>query len=297
VNKAQLASLQLQPFHATPIAGSATPAAATPAPAQPAAQPGPMPAQAGDGVGWFFKTIGIVVLLGALFSIFARETTAKVLSRVRALARRFLGASILSVLISVFVLLNIGAVFYSNRPTWFVAFTDHVSDTKLSPQAAYRVSYAGWLLARYAHMAGLDNRWEMFSHQSRFNWWFGIQAITSDGVAVDLKLPRQGERTFMQRTFFDFREAKYHLNLYNGTKLRNRYGRYLCRQFPSVQGRTVHAIRFLRHTQSIRTPEEARALGTHLDPKIATEHLNDVACLSSTETPEHGGKTASIRNF
>ncbi len=279
---AAAAQQQAQPGAATQapaITPGATPATATPAASQDTA------------MDWFFKTVGVVVLAGAALSVFAPKLLAKIFGRVR---RMFGGTSAMTMLIPAFNLQNIAAVFRTNQPPWPMTRVEQLERANLSPEPAYRVDYAGWMLARYAHLAGLDNRWEMFSTQSRFNWWFEIQALTDGGPAVTLNLPRQGERTFPQRTFFDFREAKYHLNLYGGDELRERYGRYLCRENTTVEGRTVQAIRFIRHVQNLRTRAEAHALGSHLEPRIDSQALQTVPC--SPERPsEPGGRHASAQ--
>src|SRR5258707_6027873 len=94
--------------------------------------------------------------------------------------------------ISAFIVLNLGTVLFMNRPEPVMRVSDDFLD-KLSPQGAYRLSYAGWLLAEYAHKSGLDNRLQMFGRQSRFNWWFLIKAKT-DTATVDLPLPLQSHR-------------------------------------------------------------------------------------------------------
>jgi hypothetical protein len=192
--------------------------------------------------------------------------------------RRLLGKT----LISMFAVLNIVTVFRSNRTSWASRAIGFATGGVLGEMAGYRLRYTGWLIDRYAHLSGLNNRWEMFSHQSRFNWWYGIQAVTPDQTAVDLNLPGVGQRTFAQRTFFDFREAKYHLNLYPDPTLRQRYGRYLCSGLARVRvpdhGR-VEKIRFLLHHQMLRSRADARVLGTHLEPNIFTRTLDEVSCL------------------
>jgi hypothetical protein len=197
---------------------------------------------------------------------------------VAAARRRLLG----KVLVSAFALMNIVAVLRSNRPTWAGRAVESATESTLGTNAAYRLRYAGWLIDRYAHLTGLNNRWEMFSHQSRFNWWYGIQAVTRDQTAVELDLPALGQRTFGQRTFWDFREAKYHLNLYPDQQLRQRYGRYLCRSLARVRvpdhGR-VEMIRFQLHHQNLLSPPEARTRGTHLEPNFYTRTLDEVSCL------------------
>ncbi len=196
--------------------------------------------------------------------------------------RRLIGKT----LISLFAVLNVAAVLRSNRASvvtsWASRALESTADDTLGPSAGYRLRYTGWLIDRWAHLSGLNNRWEMFSHQSRFNWWYGVQALTPDETVVELDLPLLGQRTFAQRVLWDFREAKYHLNLYADPQLRARYGRYLCRRLEHSRipdhGK-VQTIRFQLHHQLLRTPEEARARGTHLDPNIYTRTLDEVSCL------------------
>ena len=186
------------------------------------------------------------------------------------------------VAISLFAVLNVATVLRSNRPSWAGQAVESAVDGTLGPSGVYHARYAGWLLDRWAHLAGLNNRWEMFSHQSRFNWWYGVQAITPDGTTVDLDLPLLGQRTLPQRLVWDFREAKFHLNLYPDARLRERYGRYLCRGLAHSRvpdhGK-VRTIRFQLHHQMLLSPPQARERGTHLDPNIYTQTLDEVSCL------------------
>ena len=197
-------------------------------------------------------------------------------------ARSRLWGLVVKTLVSCFVILNVLAILRSNRPVWAGRVVEAAVDDAFGPHALYRTRYAGWMLDRYAHLSGLNNRWVMFSHQSRFNWWYGVQAIGPDNVAADLNLPLIGERSMSQQILFDFREAKYHLNLYSSLDLRTRYARYLCRQLPvttGTYGLQVQAIRFLLHHQELLYPAQARERGTHLEPDIYTRTLNEVTCL------------------
>src|SRR5687767_11141628 len=101
------------------------------------------------------------------------------------------------VAISAFVVMNLTAIAYANRPSWAERLVDGTLQSSLSPQGAYRVRYLGWLAARYGHLAGLDNRWQMFGAQSRFNWRLQFRAVGVDGRTVDLPLPLQSERSFI----------------------------------------------------------------------------------------------------
>ena len=184
------------------------------------------------------------------------------------------------VVISVFIVLNLTAIAYANRPSWAENGVDGVLRSSVSPQTVYRVRYLGWLTARYGHLAGLDNRWQMFGAQPRFNWWLHYRAYTADGRTVDLPLPMQSERGFIDRTFFDFREAKYYLNLYSSEDLQRRFARYLCRAFPEVEGAPTVSVELLRKHQVLLDPENAEARGTHLDPQVHSQPLFQEACAS-----------------
>jgi hypothetical protein len=185
--------------------------------------------------------------------------------------------AIAKVVISGFAVLNLTTVLWANRPAWAVRMGDELRNAA-SARNAYRVAYAGWLLSRYAHLAGLDNRWQMFGRQSRFNWWFQIQAVDAEGTPTDLPLPLQSDRTVVERTFFDFREAKFNLNLYGIEDLRIRYGRYLCRHFPVVKGNLVRRIRITRHHRMLLPMQVARSRGTHLEPQSYATVINELSC-------------------
>ena len=108
--------------------------------------------------------------------------------------------------LSAFIILNIFTVLFMNRPEW--------------------------LIMHYAHLVGLDNRWIMFSRLPRFNWWYVFKAKYSDGTEVVLPLPRQSNRALLER-YFDFREAKFHLNIYNNPSAREAYANQYCINLPA----------------------------------------------------------------
>jgi hypothetical protein len=180
-------------------------------------------------------------------------------------------------LISAFVILNITGFMHANRPFWLVRSSDSVLEA-WGGYGAYRVKYAGWVLARYEHAAGLDNRWEMFSTQPRFNWWFDIKGVNDQGAAFDLEVPSQGNRSVLDTAFFDFREAKYTLNLYANPELRARYANYLCRQSPVLGGRPIVAVRITLWHQPLRTPHEASVTGRHLVPQAYSRIMDEIPC-------------------
>ena len=160
-----------------------------------------------------------------------------------------------------------------NRPPSLIGVTDKLLSS-LSLRQAYHCKMAGWYVRRYAHLVGLDNRWQMFGRQARFNWWYVITARYADPEEIVLSLPRQSKRTFLQRTLFDFKEAKFHLNLYGSDEGRKAYARYLCRQHPTHKGAPIESITFELHYQNILEPEEAAKRGIHVDPTIHRRVLN-----------------------
>ena len=180
--------------------------------------------------------------------------------------------------VSCFIVLNLLTVAWINQPE---SWTDEKSkwiEQCLSSQQAYQLRIAAWRWQQYAHYAGLDNRWQMFGCQSRFNWWYDIRAIYSDGVeetSVLLPLPNQSARTLVERMLFDLKERKFELNIYRNPVARESYSRYLARQFPTHNGLPIQMIRWHLCTQRILPPNEAIAKHQLHDPHAQVRHLND----------------------
>lgn len=180
-------------------------------------------------------------------------------------------------LISVFIALNLFTVSFPNRPVRLTAAVNEALD-HLPPMLAYRIRQANWLILQYAHLVGLDNRWTMFTHNSRFNWWHVIKAQSADGSTVLLPLPLQSRRTFWEQTLTDFKEAKFHLNIYPDAAAKRRYARYLCRAYPRANGSPVTAIVWELHHQTILNPSEAATRGTPFEPTRHVRVLETVPC-------------------
>ncbi|MFT5524237.1 MAG: hypothetical protein ACI9HK_002188 [Pirellulaceae bacterium] len=145
-----------------------------------------------------------------------------------------------------------------------------------------------YYIRHYAYIVGADNRWQMFGGQSRFNWRYNISATYSDGTAVrsvDLPLPRQSPRTVAQLMFFDFREAKFHLNIYGDKIARESYARYLGRQYPTAGGLPIQSITYHMYHQMILTPEQALEQKKLVDPRRYCNVIDtfDVHGLDATE--------------
>jgi hypothetical protein len=166
------------------------------------------------------------------------------------------------VLISGFVLLNLATVLWTNTPPSVLQVCREAVDAHFSPQNAYRIRYVDWRWQQYAHVVGLNNRWQMFGRQSRFNWWYSIRAIYSDGEtekSVLLPLPNQSPRTFLDRYVFDLKECKFELNIYLNEVARESYSRYLMRQYSEHEGMPIRSIRWFLGTQMILEPKDAVA--------------------------------------
>lgn len=184
-------------------------------------------------------------------------------------------------LVSAFCILNVASVLVMNQPEPFAAAKERWIAGTFTPQDAFRVRYVEWLVKRWAHLAGLDNRWTMFSTVHRFDWWYVIEAIRPAGPEV-LALPLQSQRGPLQRLFFDHKEAKIHLNLYGNPEWRLGYGRYLCRQLAAA-GDPAGFVVFQLHHQTILPREEAVRRGTHLEPDIHAQVADAVLCPSTAK--------------
>lgn len=178
--------------------------------------------------------------------------------------------------ISGFVVLNLFTVLFMNRSGPFKAALDERVDRLPGRYPAYVVRYAGWLVHRYAHLVGLDNQWKMFGRQSRMNWWFVIQAVHEDGSTEVLPLPLQNERKFWQHTLFDFKENKFHLNLYGSSEARKNYAHYLFRQYPATESGTLFSsIRFELKWQAILPRPEASEKGIHVETAVHSQTMDE----------------------
>ena len=160
-------------------------------------------------------------------------------------------------LLSATTVIILSVIIYCNLPESFHKNVFRIADSRLSPEGAYRVRYAEWLLRYAAHMSGFDSKWQMYGLQSRFNWRYIITAEYGDAeniVQQTLPLPRQSDRTTFQRKVVDFKEAKFLLNIYNDRLARETYARYLARQYPEYQGLPVRSVSYTLVVQYILPP-------------------------------------------
>jgi hypothetical protein len=181
-------------------------------------------------------------------------------------------------LISAFVVTNLATVLFMNLPLhWKDDFLGWAATTR-SPQDVHRLQMASWRLQRYAYFAGLDNRWQMFGYQSRFNWWYVIRGVYSDGAReklVLLPLPNQSGRTIWDALLFDLKEIKFELNIYLNPTAREAYSRYIARRFPERDGMRLKSVRWDLGCQMIVPPGEALERQELLYPQCSFLTLNE----------------------
>ncbi len=203
--------------------------------------------------------------------------------------RTFCFLSMKKALISLFIILNMVAVLYSNRPAFIDTIPNKIIEGYFSKTASYNTRYILWLLAEkirmYAYLAGLGNHWTMFGFQNHFNWWYVIKAKYADGHVVLLPLPRQSKRTFWQWLLFDLKEAKFHWNISSETHAREKYAKYLCKQFKKDKNSQISSIKWKVYWQYIKEPKEAIKTKSYLYPKIDSSLLHNFKC-SKTESIE-----------
>jgi len=90
----------------------------------------------------------------------------------------------------------------------------------------WRILYADWTLDQLAYGTGLKNYWRMFAPVDNFNWHMKFVAIRENGEKELLPLANQIKRNFWERNFIDFREAKFHLNIYKKEHGQRNYAQY-----------------------------------------------------------------------
>jgi hypothetical protein len=177
-------------------------------------------------------------------------------------------------LVSAFVVLNLGTVVWMNRPK----AVDRGVAACPSPAVASALRQADALDETYAHVTGSDALWRMFSGLSRSDRWLVIKGRYAGGGEVVLPLPLQSDRTSWQANVADFKEGKYHVGLFEDRTARQGYSVYLARFYPDHDGAPLREIVWEAHYQDIRPMEETRRLGSHLKPASYFVILDSFPC-------------------
>lgn len=183
------------------------------------------------------------------------------------------------IIISIFILINLTAVFFSNRPAHFIEKANAYIKEEFLPIDQYRLNYAAWCIKRYAYFVGLNHFWSMFGRQLKYNWNLAFKGIYDDGEEVFLETPSQSTRTFIESRFVDIKEQKMLANLLRGgDEYINRYSRYLCRHFDNVEGKKLNEIKVESHYRYFYTPQEAEIHGSYSKPESYTNIMMIYDC-------------------
>jgi hypothetical protein len=182
--------------------------------------------------------------------------------------------------LSFLTLVIVGTIGWCNLPEEYVNDWLDRAERSTTPETGYRLRMADWGVRYGGYVSGLSSKWQMYGGQSRFNWRYIISAIYVDeegnkSEEVVLPLPRQSARTWAEEKLFDFKEAKFLLNIYSDELARETYARYLARQYPQWNGRSISSIRVNLATQNIIPPIIAVREQKLLEEKVEYRLVNE----------------------
>lgn len=171
-----------------------------------------------------------------------------------------------TLIISVFIILNLFTVAYYHFPQRIRRVTD-----KIFPSLK--------LIREYASAISVTAHWGMFTSLEKEKWWILIKGkYENSQEEVILPIPLQGKRDFLEKYFFDFREVKFFVNLFKEKYRQERYARYLCRRFPENKGSKIIKIIYEQYIQKKYNPKEAWERGYYLEPSYNKTVLNTYYC-------------------
>ena len=136
--------------------------------------------------------------------------------------------------ISLFLLLNVSAIIYSNWPPRLVPYSRQGSHFPRMTR----------FLGDYAYLTGTCLIAKMFSSPGRYDSRTLIWAIGPQGQRRLLPLPTQSRRSLIQSIFVDTKEYKYLENLNQGPPLEGRrlLSAYLCREYGTPLQPIAHIL-------------------------------------------------------
>jgi hypothetical protein len=182
--------------------------------------------------------------------------------------------------LSVLTVIMLGTIVWCNLPEEYINNWIEQAEKVSTPETSHRLRVADWGVRYGGYVSGLSAKWQMYGGQSRFNWRYIISAVYVDeegnkSEEVVLPLPRQSARTWAEEKLFDFKEAKFLLNIYSDELARETYSRYLARQYPQWNGRTISSIRINLVTQNIIPPIIAVREQKLLEEKVEYRLVNE----------------------
>jgi len=177
--------------------------------------------------------------------------------------------------------LNVAAVLRSNCPMEISIGFKEIVRERLPPRLVKAVDYGNFYLAYYSYIVGLDNVWKMFGYNHRYRWKYLIEGVSSDGRDVVLPIFFQSQRTFFDQHFFDFKQMKFYLNIYNQPAARNAFAKFLCREHVDVlSGQPFVAVKISVLKREILPRETVLQTGQSLANDIDKFLMDEVSCAS-----------------
>jgi hypothetical protein len=150
-----------------------------------------------------------------------------------------------------FVVVNSIAVLYSNRlPAWSADWAQYTRAHWDRP-VVRGVDWVLWWFSWYPYLAGIDQKYTMFSTLKREQFIWRYYAVDRFGNRNEVA----GET--------DHKSGKFQLNLYGDESARRRYATYLCRKSPPRGGGQWHHLDWDWWFRSYAAPAAARATGSH----------------------------------
>src|SRR5690606_18349143 len=75
----------------------------------------------------------------------------------------------------------------------------------------YHIANFNWMMNTSGWLLGITTTWKMFSPTDKLNWHQNITLVYEDGSRAALPNLLTTDRTFFERNFADYREAKFQL--------------------------------------------------------------------------------------
>lgn len=142
--------------------------------------------------------------------------------------------------------------------------------------AVWAVSDVRWGFETFGFYTGTNTFWRMFSPVHRYDWWWTVTAVYSDGSSRLLPSPSD-EHTGATAFFTDFRETKLLLNLWTRPPMQGAYADHVCRQ-EAARGPSPREIQLDLVWRNIVPPEEATRTGSSADARVNRQTMGRFAC-------------------
>ena len=177
-----------------------------------------------------------------------------------------------------FLLLNLLGIYLFNRPSGWALTWGRSPSPGTDPRLARALTWTEYYVWWYAYVAGIDQRYTMFSTVHRGWYFFRYLAEDAKGNLIELPIELQKGRTFFQRHFFDHKAGKFQLNTFSNEAARRSYASYLCREYRYRLDSIPVAIRAELHSQQFVSREVAQETGSHIAGPTAMARSDRFPC-------------------